>query len=42
MKEMNGNAQIIEGVIQDEAAIGYVGVGYVLDKTTGSARASRS
>jgi phosphate transport system substrate-binding protein len=35
MKEMNGNAQIIEGVLQDEAAIGYVGVGYVLDKTTG-------
>ena len=32
MKEMNGNAQIIEGVIQDEAAIGYVGVGYLYDK----------
>jgi phosphate transport system substrate-binding protein len=32
MKEMNGNAQIIEGVIQDEGAIGYVGVGYLYDK----------
>lgn len=37
MKEMNGNAQIIEGVLADEAAIGYVGVGYVVDKTTGKA-----
>ena len=35
MKEMNGNAQIIEGVLGDEAAIGYVGVGYVVDKATG-------
>lgn len=32
MKEMNGNAQIIEGVIQDEGGIGYVGVGYLFDK----------
>jgi len=32
VKEMNGNAQIIEGVIQDEAAVGYVGVGYLYDK----------
>jgi len=32
MKEMNGNAQIIEGVLQDEGAIGYVGVGYLFDK----------
>jgi phosphate transport system substrate-binding protein len=32
VKEMNGNAQIIDGVIQDEAAIGYVGVGYLYDK----------
>jgi phosphate transport system substrate-binding protein len=32
MKEMNGNAQIIEGVLQDEASIGYVGVGYLYDK----------
>ncbi|MBN2265492.1 MAG: phosphate ABC transporter substrate-binding protein [Candidatus Aminicenantes bacterium] len=33
MKEMNGNAQIIEGVIQDEGGIGYVGVGYLFDQT---------
>lgn len=32
MKEMNGNAQIIEGVIQDQGAVGYVGVGYLFDK----------
>jgi phosphate transport system substrate-binding protein len=32
MKEMNGNAQIIEGVIQDEGAVGYVGVGYLFDE----------
>jgi phosphate transport system substrate-binding protein len=32
MKEMNGNAQIIEGVIQDEGGVGYVGVGYLYDK----------
>lgn len=32
MKEMNGNAQIIEGVIADEGAIGYVGVGYLYDE----------
>ena len=32
MKEMNGNAQIIEGVLQDEGAIGYVGVGYLFDE----------
>jgi len=32
MKEMNGNAQIIEGVIQDEGGVGYVGVGYLFDK----------
>ena len=35
MKEMNGNAQIIEGVLADAGAIGYVGVGYIVDKTTG-------
>jgi len=35
VKEMNGNAQIIEGVMADTAAIGYVGVGYVIDKATG-------
>ncbi len=33
MKEMNGNAQIIEGVLQDEGAVGYVGVGYLYDET---------
>ncbi len=33
MKEMNGNAQIIEGIIQDEGAVGYVGVGYLHDQT---------
>jgi len=32
MKEMNGNAQIIESVLQDEGAVGYVGVGYLFDK----------
>lgn len=32
---MNGNAQIIEGVKADEASIGYVGVGYVVDQATG-------
>ncbi|MDD8026453.1 MAG: phosphate ABC transporter substrate-binding protein [Acidobacteriota bacterium] len=35
MKEMNGNAQIIEGVLADANAIGYVGVGYVVDQSTG-------
>lgn len=38
MKEMNGNAQIIESIIQDQAGIGYVGVGYVIDKETGQVR----
>ncbi len=33
MKEMNGNAQIIEGIIQDEGAVGYVGVGYLYDES---------
>jgi phosphate transport system substrate-binding protein len=32
MKEMNGNAQIIEGLLQDEGAVGYVGVGYLYDE----------
>jgi len=32
MKEMNGNAQIVEGVLQDEGAVGYVGVGYLHDE----------
>ena len=35
MKEMNGNAQIIEGLIQDEGAVGYVGVGYLYDQNGG-------
>jgi len=35
MKEMNGNAQIIEGVLTDVGAVGYVGVGYIVDKATG-------
>lgn len=33
MKEMNGNAQIIEGILQDEGGIGYVGVGYLFDQS---------
>ncbi|RFT16909.1 MAG: Phosphate ABC transporter, periplasmic phosphate-binding protein PstS [Candidatus Saccharicenans subterraneus] len=32
VKEMNGNAQIIEAVVQDLAGIGYVGVGYLYDE----------
>jgi phosphate transport system substrate-binding protein len=32
MKQMNGNAQILEGVKSDKGGIGYVGVGYVLDE----------
>jgi phosphate transport system substrate-binding protein len=32
MKEMNGNAQIIEGLLQDEGGVGYVGVGYLYDE----------
>lgn len=32
VKEMNGNAQIIEAIIQDQAGIGYVGVGYLFDQ----------
>lgn len=32
MKRMNGNAQIVEGVMTDNDGIGYVGVGYVVDK----------
>lgn len=31
MKRMNGNAQIVEGVIADKSGIGYVGIGYVYD-----------
>ena len=29
MKQMNGNAQIVDAVKADENSIGYVGVGYV-------------
>ncbi len=32
VKEMNGNAQIIEAVSQDLSGIGYVGVGYLYDE----------
>jgi phosphate transport system substrate-binding protein len=38
MKRMNGNAQIVEGVTQDKAGIGYVGVGYVFDQKTGKVK----
>ena len=31
MKQMNGNAQIVEAVKYDSGAVGYVGVGYVKD-----------
>ena len=31
MNRMNGNAQILEAIKQDETGIGYVGVGYVKD-----------
>jgi phosphate transport system substrate-binding protein len=31
MKQMNGNAQIVEGVKVDLSSIGYVGIGYVYD-----------
>ncbi len=32
MKEMNGNAQIVESILQDESGVGYVGVGYLYDR----------
>lgn len=32
MKNMNGNAQIVESVKNDPGAIGYVGIGYVVDE----------
>lgn len=32
VKEMNGNAQIIEAVTQDASGMGYVGVGYLYDE----------
>lgn len=31
MREMNGNAQIVEAIKYDSGAIGYVGVGYIKD-----------
>jgi phosphate transport system substrate-binding protein len=31
MKQMNGNAQIVESILTDKAGIGYVGIGYVYD-----------
>ncbi len=31
MRQMNGNAQIVEGVKADEGGIGYVGLGYIKD-----------
>jgi phosphate transport system substrate-binding protein len=33
-KEMNGNAQIVEGVKRDRSGIGYVGAGYILNNGT--------
>lgn len=33
VKQMNGNAQIVEGVAADEAGIGYVAAGYVRGKS---------
>jgi len=38
MKRMNGNAQIVEGVMADRAGIGYVGVGYIVDQASGKVR----
>jgi ABC-type phosphate transport system substrate-binding protein len=32
MKQMNGNAQIVDAVKADENGIGYVGVGYIFDE----------
>lgn len=34
-KEMNGNAQIMEGIKADESGIGYVGAGYIMHDNTG-------
>ncbi len=33
MNRMNGNAQIVEAVARDASAVGYVGIGYVVDET---------
>ena len=38
MKHLNGNAQILEGIITDKDGIGYVGVGYIVDQKTGRVR----
>ncbi len=38
MKRMNGNAQIVEGVMADKPSIGYVGVGYIVDQKSGKVR----
>jgi phosphate transport system substrate-binding protein len=32
MRMMNGNAQIVEAIKQDRAGVGYVGIGYVVDR----------
>ncbi len=32
MKQMNGSSQIIEGIKNDPAGIGYVGIGYIVNK----------
>lgn len=32
MKQMNGTSQIIEGIKNDPAGIGYAGIGYIVDK----------
>ncbi|PLX40212.1 MAG: phosphate-binding protein [Deltaproteobacteria bacterium] len=32
MNRMNGNAQIVEAVRKDKNAVGYVGIGYILDE----------
>jgi phosphate transport system substrate-binding protein len=34
-KEMNGNAQIMEGIKADESGIGYVGAGYIMHDSKG-------
>jgi phosphate transport system substrate-binding protein len=34
-KEMNGNAQIMEGIKADESGIGYVGAGYIMHDNSG-------
>jgi len=31
MKRMNGNSQIVEGILADASGIGYVGIGYIYD-----------